>query len=83
MLTEAEVKLAAYAYAIRAGEEDEPLWFAPAAPAFVEAVRLHERGLLDREWSSANSEHLYRYSDAAVKAQALTAMMTDHARNTN
>lgn len=63
MLSEAECRLAAYAYAIRTGEQDKMLWFAPAAEVFVEAVRLHERA--DR---TSPQPHALRVRSAVPRA---------------
>jgi hypothetical protein len=72
-MTDDEVRLAAYAYALRADEQDTPLWFRPADDVFLEAIRLHERGWLDRD--SHNGELVFRLADAGVVAHRAHASM--------
>lgn len=72
-LTDNEVKVAAYLYALRHDEEGRELWEVPEDEDFAVYARLWERGYLDRKW--AGGDLVYRATDEMVKAQAMTALL--------
>lgn len=81
MLTSDEVRLLAYATALRIDEDDTDHWFCPEIDLFAEAMGLVQRGYLHRRWHAGDM--VFRLSDQALTAQLATNLTASAAANAN
>jgi hypothetical protein len=80
MLTESEIRLAAYAYALRHDErEGHELWFAVEDDVLRAADSLMRKRWFDRSWrrrEDGTEDMMFRLSDQAMTAYEMATLVT-------